>query len=64
MHLARALVANPEVLVMQKPTSHFDLRHGHLVTGGLRAYVDERGLELPAGEAQRKPSVSNSGSLY
>jgi len=46
LHLARALVMNPDVLVMHKPLEHFDDQQAWHVLGILREFVDYRGLEL------------------
>jgi len=50
--LARALIMNPECLVLHKPAMSFDTNEGKNVLSLVRRHVDERGLELP--EAGRK----------
>eukprot|EP00928_Gymnodinium_smaydae_P029614 TRINITY_DN22256_c0_g1_i1.p1 TRINITY_DN22256_c0_g1~~TRINITY_DN22256_c0_g1_i1.p1 ORF type:complete len:1018 (-),score=208.61 TRINITY_DN22256_c0_g1_i1:56-2692(-) len=56
MHLARALVMNPEVLVLHKPMAHFDEEHRQHVMNLLRDYVDCRGVEKSPEEfAMRRP---------
>ena len=56
VHLARALVVNPEVLVVHRPAIHFDGKLGKLVMALLREHVDQRGLALDeAGWARRRP---------
>merc|ERR1712032_814 len=47
IHLARALVMNPEVLIIHKPLSNFDDLHGGRVLELLREFVDMRGVEKP-----------------
>merc|ERR1712159_122520 len=56
LHLARALVANPEGLVIHKPTLVFDDAAAETVFRALRAFVDERGLEQdPSQRLHRRP---------
>eukprot|EP00747_Dinoflagellata_sp_TGD_P083539 gnl/TRDRNA2_/TRDRNA2_162161_c0_seq2.p1 gnl/TRDRNA2_/TRDRNA2_162161_c0~~gnl/TRDRNA2_/TRDRNA2_162161_c0_seq2.p1 ORF type:complete len:306 (-),score=14.52 gnl/TRDRNA2_/TRDRNA2_162161_c0_seq2:115-1032(-) len=43
--LARALIANPEMLIIHKPTAGFAEGQAHLILGLLRAFVDKRGVE-------------------
>ncbi|CAE6921301.1 lolD [Symbiodinium natans] len=47
LHLARALIMNPEVLVLQRPLHHYDKKTGELVLDLLKENVQSRGLELP-----------------
>jgi ABC-type multidrug transport system fused ATPase/permease subunit len=44
LHLARAFISNPEVLVMELPTALFDQRTAHDVLGAIREHVDMKGL--------------------
>jgi len=46
LHLARAIIANPEVLVLEKPTLVFDSDQTIEVLRVLREFVDQRGLEV------------------
>jgi len=56
LHFARALVMNPEVMIIHKPLSHFDSKHARLVLEILREFVDDRGIEKPReGKALRRP---------
>lgn len=56
LHIARALVMNPEVLVIHKPLSHFDDIHSRAVLDYLREFVDQRGVEKPEeGRITRRP---------
>merc|ERR1712159_955825 len=56
LHIARGLVANPEVLVIHKPTLVFDDIHAKRVFGALRSHVDEKGLEQdPSQWVNRRP---------
>lgn len=48
LHVARGLIANPEILIMEKPTLTFDQSHALLVLKTLRKYVDRKGLDLDA----------------
>merc|ERR1712032_220349 len=47
LNLARALVMNPEVLVMHKPVVTFNDVEARKIVGLLRTHVDERGLHMP-----------------
>lgn len=47
LHIARALVMNPEVLVIHKPTAAFDENQADLIVQILREFVDNRGFEEP-----------------
>lgn len=56
MHLARALIMNPEVLVLQRPLHHYDYETSRVVMGVLRRHVEEKGLGLPEeGREHRRP---------
>ena len=54
IHLARAFVMNPEVLVMHRPTIHFDSDRADNVYRLLHEYVECRGIELPPSERDRR----------
>lgn len=47
LHIARALVMNPEVLILHKPLEHFDNIVARRVVDLLREFVDLRGIEKP-----------------
>lgn len=47
LHLARALIMNPEVLVLQRPLHHYDVPTSKLVLQTLKACIENRGLFLP-----------------
>jgi len=47
IHLARALIVNPDVLVVHKPLTHFNGTDMECVLEMLREFVDMRGLETP-----------------
>ena len=47
LQIARALICNPEVLVIQNPTLTLDRELRKLCWKALRAFVDERGIEMP-----------------
>merc|ERR1719174_2577503 len=46
LHVARALIANPEVLVMEKPACGFDHPTAERILNLLRKHVMERGLAV------------------
>jgi len=46
VNLARALIMNPECLVLHKPFLVFGDEEGHLIVAAIRKHVDEKGLEL------------------
>mmetsp|Transcript_70876 Transcript_70876/g.217223 ORF Transcript_70876/g.217223 Transcript_70876/m.217223 type:complete len:234 (-) Transcript_70876:563-1264(-) len=56
VHLARALVYNPEVLVLNRPTSQLPVGGDELVFELLREFVSNRGVQLPARAAPRRRS--------
>jgi ABC-type branched-subunit amino acid transport system ATPase component len=45
LHIARGLIANPEVLCMHKPTLYLQADLGEVVYGLLNTFVKERGLK-------------------
>ncbi|CAK9111833.1 unnamed protein product [Durusdinium trenchii] len=47
LHLARAFVMNPEVMILHKPLEHFDHIFARRVVDLLREFVDLRGIEKP-----------------
>merc|ERR1712048_1458861 len=56
IHFARALIVNPEVLVMHKPFSHYDFGTAENVMQVLKAHVRNRGFKVPsAGVGRRRP---------
>lgn len=69
LHIARAFVANPHVLVLHKPLEHFNTLMSQRIVDLLREFVDNRGLEKPAETfSTRRPrtvifSVENVESL-
>jgi len=54
VHFARALIYNPEVLVLHGPVDEVDYHFGEEVLGFMREFVDERGLELPEEEFDKR----------
>jgi len=54
LHLARAMIVNPEVLVLQRPLVHYDDAASLAVMGVIREYVSNRGLCLPAHLVSRR----------
>eukprot|EP00747_Dinoflagellata_sp_TGD_P187824 gnl/TRDRNA2_/TRDRNA2_4588_c1_seq1.p1 gnl/TRDRNA2_/TRDRNA2_4588_c1~~gnl/TRDRNA2_/TRDRNA2_4588_c1_seq1.p1 ORF type:complete len:255 (+),score=36.01 gnl/TRDRNA2_/TRDRNA2_4588_c1_seq1:61-765(+) len=42
--IARALIANPEVLILHRPTASFDRVHSESILGQLREFVDKKGI--------------------
>jgi len=56
IHLARALIMNPEVLLLHKPLSHFDEKVSDMLLKALRIHCSNRGYMLPAsGRELRRP---------
>jgi ABC-type multidrug transport system ATPase subunit len=53
LHIVRAFIYNPEVLVIHNPTLLLDRQLSQVCLDALRAFVDERGLEMPV-ETRRK----------
>lgn len=56
LNLARALVNNPNVLVLHKPALYVDDDHTVSVFESLRQFVDERGLGYPAASFSHRRS--------
>jgi len=46
-HLARALISNPELLLLEKPFSYYGQDMAEALCSALRGHVDNRGLYLP-----------------
>jgi len=56
IHLARALIMNPEVLVLQRPLSNFNDKFGDTILNMVREHVDNRGFALPEQtRSERRP---------
>lgn len=56
LHHARALIMNPELMVMHKPTTAFDENQAHRLYSCIKAYIQERGLGLdPEKRDLRRP---------
>lgn len=56
IHLARAFIMNPDVLILHKPLSQLDEYRARLVLDLLREFVDLRGIEKsPEGRLLRRP---------
>lgn len=55
MSIATALIANPEVLCIHKPTQYFDAGTAHKVASVFREFVDLKGLECPGPRQSRRP---------
>ena len=56
MRIPKALVLNPECLVVHKPALVFDETQAKKVLRIIREHVDNRGVELPReGRKQRRP---------
>jgi len=56
IHLGRALIANPEILILEKPSLAFDNKQAVDILRTLREFVDNRGLEIDS------DSINSSGS--
>jgi len=48
IHLARALIVNPEVLILQRPFAHYGQAQTAVLMTCLREHVDNKGLCLPS----------------
>jgi len=47
IHLARAFIMNPEVMILQRPLLHFSAAKQDKILNLIREHVDNRGLGLP-----------------
>lgn len=54
IHLARALIMNPEVLVLQRPLHHYDTATRMAVLDVLKLNVSNRGVGMPQATASRR----------
>eukprot|EP00928_Gymnodinium_smaydae_P011913 TRINITY_DN14356_c0_g1_i2.p1 TRINITY_DN14356_c0_g1~~TRINITY_DN14356_c0_g1_i2.p1 ORF type:complete len:873 (-),score=191.78 TRINITY_DN14356_c0_g1_i2:103-2721(-) len=54
LNLVRALIMNPELLVMQKPTIVFDESEQEAIIALIRRHVDERGIALGPGDRRHR----------
>lgn len=54
LHLARALIMNPEVMVLQRPLHHFDADTGMRIFHLLKHHTHNRGLLLPESSSRRR----------
>lgn len=54
IHLARALVMNPEIMVADRPLSHYDEHEGDRILRIISEHVSGRGIEMPAASAGRR----------
>lgn len=54
IHLARALIYNPEVLVLHTPANNLDADYAEQVFTILREFVTERGIGFPAHERPKR----------
>jgi len=45
IHLARALLSDPDVLIIHKPGAYFDTDMQPVIWAALRAFVDDRGVD-------------------
>jgi len=56
LHMARALIMNPEILILEKPLMNFDEAESERVMTVLREYVSNRGVAMPTDtKDQRRP---------
>jgi ABC-type multidrug transport system fused ATPase/permease subunit len=59
IHIGRAFIYNPEVLVIHRPTLLLSLPTAEIVLGMLREFVDRRGVELPLDtDGRRRPRTA------
>jgi len=54
MHLARAFIANPEVLVLQRPLIHYNEKEAKEMLGLIVRHTKEKGLCLPQEQSHRR----------
>mmetsp|Transcript_20945 Transcript_20945/g.48821 ORF Transcript_20945/g.48821 Transcript_20945/m.48821 type:complete len:844 (-) Transcript_20945:340-2871(-) len=47
IHIARALIMNPEIMILEKPLMNFDENEAALVASVLKEYVANRGVAMP-----------------
>ena len=56
LHIARALIMNPEILILEKPLMNLDEAESERVMTVLREYVSNRGVAMPADSCdERRP---------
>jgi len=56
IHLARALIMNPEVLVLHRPLSNYDNKNAERIMNVLKRHVSNRGFHVPEeGRNRRRP---------
>ena len=64
IQLARALIFDPEILVINSPTTFFDTDEHEFILSVLRSFVNNRGLgENPSTRHLRRPSQSRAPQL-
>eukprot|EP00747_Dinoflagellata_sp_TGD_P106452 gnl/TRDRNA2_/TRDRNA2_169855_c4_seq3.p1 gnl/TRDRNA2_/TRDRNA2_169855_c4~~gnl/TRDRNA2_/TRDRNA2_169855_c4_seq3.p1 ORF type:complete len:193 (-),score=32.23 gnl/TRDRNA2_/TRDRNA2_169855_c4_seq3:54-593(-) len=54
IHLSRALIMNPEVLVLQRPLCHFDRSTGLMMLDALKKHVSDRGYRMSQATVERR----------
>jgi ABC-type multidrug transport system fused ATPase/permease subunit len=54
IHLARALVVNSEILVLQRPLIHYDEQEGDRIAKVIKKHVENRGLQLAEDSRHRR----------
>merc|ERR1712085_93487 len=56
IHLTRALIMNPEVLVLHRPDMNYDTKTSHAILAALQSFVSNRGFQLaPESRHRRRP---------
>lgn len=56
LHLARAFIMNPEVMVLQRPLKHFTSAQWRLVMRVMKSHIEGRGIDMPAeSRGRRRP---------
>jgi len=55
LHLARALITNPDIMALQRPLHHYSPSAGEQVLRVIKMHILNRGLHLPGDKAQRRP---------
>jgi len=64
IHMARALIANFEVLVVHRPCAHFDPGTGNLILDMIGEYIEGRGVDMEAPKWARRPRTCFYTSDY
>merc|ERR1711957_575420 len=64
LNLARALVMNPEVLILQKPFKHYNAAMVKPIISILRKHISTRGYVFDAASEERRPRTVFFSAAY